>query len=411
MRGLFGALADGFDRKSAQTLDQLPSFMRWPASKTGISVGWSEALNVTTVLACVSRVADGVGMAPWKVFRPLKGGGAEPDLENPLYRLLYRRPNRWQTSFEFRQTLVFHRMLCGNAFVFKSYVGGRLYELIPIEPQRVVVIKAADFSFSYRIIGDDGSERTLSSKDIWHLRGPSWNSWMGMDPMKFAREAIGLALATEETHALLHRNGGQTPGIYSVDGKLDEKQQQDLQRWIDGQIGGANRFKPLVLDGGGKYSSTTMNGVDSQHLETRRHQIEEICRGLNVRPIMVMHSAKEAGFASSEQMFLAHVVHTLNPWWEEFTQSADVNLLEEGSDSFTKFNAAAMLHGSMEAEANYFSKALGSGGTRGWMTQNQVRALKDWNPEAGGDELPMATNAVAAPVDEPKKPNANEGIS
>jgi HK97 family phage portal protein len=411
MRGLFGALAEGLDRKSAITLDSLPSFLRWPASKTGITVGWSEALHVTTVLACVSRVADGVAMAPWKVLKPLEKGGAEPDVKHPLFPLLYRRPNRWQTSFDFRRTLVFHRMMCGNAFIFKSYVENRIYELIPVEPGRVRVIKNADYTFSYEIQGDDGSSRTFSQKYIWHLRGPSWNSWMGMDPMKLAREAIGLALATEESHALLHKNGGQTPGIYSVEGKLDADQHKALQDWIDQQIGGANRFKPLILDSGGKYLPTTMTGVDSQHLETRRHQIEEICRALNVRPIMVMHSSKEATFASAEQMFLGHVVHTLNPWWEEITQSADVNLIEEGSDNYTKFNASALLHGSMEAEAEYFAKALGSGGTRGWMTQNQVRALKDWNPLPGGDELPMATNAVALPAPKPSKKPEETGIS
>lgn len=410
MSGLFGALAAGFDRKSAMTLDQLPGFLRWPASKTGITVGWSEALHVTTVLACVSRVADGVAMAPWKVFKPLKGGGAEPDVSNPIYRLLYRRPNRWQTSFEFRQTLIFHRMLCGNAFVLKSFVGGRLYELIPIEPQRVAVHRRPDLSMTYSITGDDGSQREFAANMVWHLRGPSWNSWMGMDPMKLAREAIGLSLATEETHALLHRNGAQTQGIYSVEGKLDKDQHKDLQNWIDAQVGGPNRHKPLILDSGGKYLQTTMSGVDSQHLETRRHQIEEVCRGLNVRPIMVMHSAKEATFASSEQMFLAHVVHTLNPWWEEISQSADVNLLDPESDSYTKFNAGILLHGSMDAEASYFAAALGSGGTRGWYTQNEVRALKEMNPLPGGDELPMATNAPA-PSGNSNKPPKDTRIS
>lgn len=410
MRGLFGALADVFERK-AQTLDQLPAFLRWPESKTGISVGWSEALHVTTVFACVSRIADGVAMPPWKVYRPLKEGGAEPDVHHHLYKLLYRRPNRWQTSFEFRQTIVFHRMLCGNAFVFKNYVGGRIYELIPIDPQRVAVIKRSDFTFSYRVTGDDGSQKEFDAKYIWHLRGPSWNSWMGMDPMKLVREACGLALATEETHALLHRNGGQTPGIYSVDRTLTGDQQKQLQGWIDQQIGGANRFKPLILDSGGKYTPTVMTGVDAQHLETRRHQIEEICRFLNVRPIMVMHSAKEATFASSEQMFLAHVVHTLNPWWEEVQQSADVNLFEDGDESYNKFNPGILLRGSMEAEAEYFAKALGAGGAPGWMVRNEVRALKDLNPLPGGDEFPVVTNAPPQPSPPPKKNPSQQGIS
>lgn len=376
----------------SQPLDQLPGFMFQPESKTGISVGWNNALQVSTVLACVSRIADGVAMPPLKVFKPLKGGGAEPYYDHELYRLLFRKPNRWQTSFEFRQTIVFHRALCGNAFVYISRVGGRIFELIPIEPNRVTVKKRPDYTFTYGILGDDGSTQEFSDKDIWHLRGPSWNSWMGLEPVKLAREAIGLALATEETHALMHKNGVQQSGIYSIEGNLTPEQYPQLQKWIESQVGGPNKHKPFILDRSAKFLQTSMSGVDAQHLETRRHQIEEICREFNVRPIMVMHSVKEATFASSEQMFIAHAVYTLNPWWEEIQQSAEANLLDENDEAFIKFNPNILLRGSMEAEANYFSKALGAGGGRGWLTQNDVRAYKDLNPLPGGDDLPMPTN-------------------
>ncbi|CAH1658663.1 putative Portal protein, HK97 family [Hyphomicrobiales bacterium] len=392
----------GGEGKSATVLDSLPNVISYPESRSGVTVGGLGALEVTTVLDCVRVLAEGIAQVPLKVYRPAKGGrGSDPATDHPLYKLLYKRPNPWQTSFEFREMLMVHLALCGNAYVFKNYVGGELYELVPLEPKRVTVQRAADLSLSYRVIAENGSSQVFPAASVWHLRGLSWDGWRGLDTIKLAREAVGLAVATEAAHARLHKNGVQSSGVYSVSGELKGDQYKQLSKWIYDHIAGGNSFKPLILDRSAAWTPTAMKGVDAEHLNTRKMQIEEICRAFRVFPQMVGHAGDQTPtFASAEQFFTAHVVHTLGPWFSRIEQSAGVNLIADDDDAFVRFTVNGLMRGAMKDEAEYFAKALGSGGSRGWLTANEVRNLKDMNPEDGGDELPQPI--VSAPP-APKK--------
>lgn len=388
----------------------LQALVGYPESKSGPAVTAQSALQVTTVLRCVNVLANGVAQVPLKVYRARTGEiGSDVADAHPLHRVLHRRPNPWQTSFQFRRTLVFHVALTGDFFAFINRVNGEIRELIPLEPGRVEVIRHRDLTITYRVTGENGSRQDFPQSMIWHVAGPSWSSWKGLDPVRLAREAIGLSLATESAHADLHRNGVQSTGLYSVDGNLDGPQYRQLQEWIAAQIGGSNRFKPFVLDRGAKFTPNAMTGVDAQHLETRKHQIEEICRAFGVFPQMVGHAGDSAPtFASAEQFFIAHVVHTLGPWYEDLQQSADVNLLDERSDRdrghFVKFTPTALLRGDMKAESDYLARALGAGGSPAWMEVNEVRALKDMNPVEWGNGKPEPpTTKPAQPASEPGK--------
>jgi phage portal protein BeeE len=197
-----------FQRKSS-SLESLPSFLYAPESKSGIPINWRSALDVTTVLGCCRVLAEGVSQVPLKVYRPRAGGGADPATDHWSYDLLYRKPNPWQTSFEFRETIMFHLALCFNAFIFKNVVGSKIKELIPIEPGRVFVTQNSDMTLAYTVTMPQGQQVKLTQKEIWHIRGPSWNSWMGLDAVKMAREAIGLAAALEATQASFHKNNMQ----------------------------------------------------------------------------------------------------------------------------------------------------------------------------------------------------------
>jgi HK97 family phage portal protein len=282
-------------------------------------------------------LANGVAQVPWRLYRSLPGkAGAVPAVDHPLYDVLYRRPNPWQTSFEFRQTMVFHRALTGNFYAFKSVIDGQIRELIPIEPGKVEVQRQADMTLRYLVTGLNGQRREFPAETIWHLRGASWDSWKGLETVRLAREAIGLAVATETAHAELHRNGIQTSGLYSIEGTVTADQYKLLRAFLKERIDAHLNHEPMIMDRNAKFTPTIMNGVDAQHIETRRFQVEEICRAFNVKPIMIGHSDKTATYASAEQMFLAHAVHTLGPWYEEIDQSADVNLIGGGDPTSTQ---------------------------------------------------------------------------
>lgn len=405
--GLFDRITGMFSRKSS-TLDIWREIYGGRESRSGAVVNWASAIEVATVLACVRSIANGVSQVPFRVYFD-DGNGKRVATDHPVNSLIYRRPNDYQTAFGFRETMLMHVLLTGNAFAWVGRVGTarevRRIELI--EPGRVTVKRSRDGVLTYEVRDDAGGMMEFMQSEIWHLRGPSWNSWLGLDATRLARDAIGLSIATEQAHADFHRNGARASGLLSVQNTLSPERFNLLQSFLDKRMqGGDWAGKPLILDQGATFSQLQMTGVDAQHLETRKHQIEEICRAFGVMPIMVGHADKTATYASAEQMFLAHVVHTLSPWYERIEQSADLNLLtdqDREAGYYTKFTPNALMRGAAKDRAEYYAKALGAGGHPAWMTQNEIRMLEeqDRSDDPGADKLNPGANAVAADGAEP----------
>jgi HK97 family phage portal protein len=415
MGGLFGGLAGAFAgpaelKMSSRELDAL--LRGGHQSASGATVNWSTALQVSTVLACCKVIAEGIAQVPWKIHLGIGGGSAAAD--HPLYDVLYRRPNGWQTSFEFRETLAFHVLLTGNAFAWKGRVGmaREIRTLEPIVPGTMTVQREPVGRLRYFEQRPSGERVEHDPADIWHLRGPSWNSWMGLEAVKLAREAIGLAMAIESQQAETHRNGARVSGLYSVKEKMGPEKFEQLAAWMA-------RFKPggdkagdtMLLDQDAKFQTSQMTGVEAQTLESRKHQVEEICREFRVMPIMVGQADKASTYASAEQMFLAHVVHCLLPWYERWCMSADVNLLSEQdrrAGYYTRLNPNALMRGAAKDRGDFYAKALGAGGTPAWMSQDEIRALEELDPRGGkADELSDgAMKPAATPPAQEADPNA-----
>lgn len=373
------------------------------ATKSGASVNTETAMQVSAVLICVRVIAEGVAQVPLKIMRK-SGRDKLEQLDHPLYDLLHRKPNRWQTSFAFRETVIFHVLLgpTGSAYAFKSRVGAdrRVKELVLLDPCRVKEDIANDGTLSYQVRGKDGTVRTLGEDDVWQIRGPSWNGQTAMPIIQLAREAIGLAMATEETQANLHKNGVSTSGAYSIEGTLNPGQYEDLKTWITKEFSGSNSGTPMILDRGAKWTPRGMSGVDAQHLETRLHQVKEICRFYRVLPIMAMESEKAATYASVEQMLIAHLVHTLLPWYERIEQSIDAFLLtdkERADGYYALLEPTGMLRGALRDTAEFLAKLT----ERGVLTRNEGREYLDKNPIEGLDEPLTPINMITSATNEP----------
>lgn len=368
-------------------------------AKSGVAVNWNTALEVTTALACLRVMANGVAQVPLKLFRE-DGGRRIPAVDHPLYPLLYSRPNGWQTSYEYRETVIFHAALCGNHVSFVNRIDGgrRIAELIPLEPTRVSIERAKDGSPRYFVTSPDGERREFPRETIWHVRGPSWNSWQGLETIALIREAVGLSISTQNAHANIHRGGVQASGAYSVEGSLGKEQYAQLREWLKKfSDGGEYAGEPLILDRSAKFLQTAMSGVDAQHVETRNLQIEEVCRGLGVLPIMVGHSDKATTYASAEQMFLAHVVHTLAPWYQRIEQSIDANLLtaaDRNAGIYAKFIEEGLLRGSLKDTKDTLLGYVNGG----LMYPNEARAKLDLDPDSDpkSNELRIPANVVGA---------------
>lgn len=375
-----------FNRKSYSIVDLANEYGLSAPVKSGVRVGRNQALQVSTVFACLRVLGEGVAQVPVKIMQRTDRD-VSPNTKHALYDVLAVQPNDWMSSFELRETMVWHAALCGTAYAFLVRdTRGDVIEIIPLNSLSVTAIQNSDYSIQYKVSTPNGGQKTFPQEAIWALRGPSWDSYTGLDVMKMAREALGLSIAAEEHHARVHKNSINSSGLYSVDGTLNAQQYKDLRAWLEKEMAGVeNTGRAMVLDRGAKFTPYGFKGVDIQHLETRKHQIGEVCRYFRMMPIMIGESDKAATYASAEQMFLAHLVHTLMPWYARFEQSINTQLLsrkDRKAGVYCKFTERALLRGSMKDEADYIYKLVGMG----ILTRNEGRELMDRNPIDGLDE-------------------------
>jgi len=390
------AFAGAGSERAVNIIDLIKGTDAYRPTWAGKSVTVETAIRVSTVFACMRVIAEGVAQVPWKLMQQTDRT-RKPARAETLYSLLASAPNDFQTSFEFREQIVMHCVLVGNAYVFVNRsTRGEVLELIPLNPARVTPKQHSDWSITYTVRGDDGRSREFPAEAIWHLRGPSWDGWQGLQAVKIAREAMGLDMAIEESQSRLHRNGVKAAGTYAVKGKLKPDQWKALREWIEENMGGAeNAGRPMVLDDDAKWLQTSLSGVDAQTLETRRYQVEEVCRFCRVNPIMVGAESKNTTYASAEQMFLAHVVHTLSPWFTRIEQSADKALLTQAqrkAGMYTNFVEEGLLRGSASGTKDILL-GYANGGI---MTVNEARDVLDMNPDTdpASDKLRIPTNIV-----------------
>ena len=403
-----------WQRKATLTpLDLALDLLREAASKTGLRVTWETALQASTALACARVIAEGIAQVPLKLHRALAKGGAEPATDHVLYNVVGTAPNEWLTSFEWRETAGLHLAVGYRSYAYINRVEGvrsSAVELLPLTPQQVRTERGENFRTRYFVTFKSGqAEQEVASEKILHLRGPSWNGWESLDGVRLAREAIGLALATEEHGARLFKNGAIVGGVLSTEGILQKEERAALKEsWDAAQGGVGNAYKSAFLWGGLKWTPRAMQNDQAQWIEVRRFQVQEVCRHYRVLPIMVGEADKTATYASSEQMFLAHAVHTMGPWYKRIEQRLDLQLLtaeERRAGYFFRFNQAGLLRGAHRDRAEFYRVMHGLGA----LNANEIRELEERNPYEGGDTYLQPLNMVPAgtqPAEPAQDPNA-----
>lgn len=373
-------------RAKELTYDQVASLIDgvWDGGKVaGLVVTEKTALQVATVLACVRTIADGCATPRLEVYRETRDGKRERATNIPEYRLLNRRPNEWQTSFEWRRQMTAHAALTGAALSIKVRSDNRrVRELIPVMPGRWDVRRVARYDVRYRVWDDFGFLGEFTPDDVFVLHNLQWDSIGALNHVRAAASAIGLGLAAERSQAAFHENGAKPSGIYSVDGTLSPDQYDRLVDHLKKHAGAERAGLPMVLDRAAKWLQLGMSGVDAQHLETRRMQVEEVCRAFNVFPIMVGHNDKAATFASAEAFFAAHLKHTLAPWHTAWTQRLDETLLDGAGPLFAEFDTRYLNAGAMKDRA-VWARSMAE---LGIYTRNELRDEEGKDPLPGLDE-------------------------
>lgn len=360
------------------------------ASAAGVEVNSKTALQCGVAVACARVIGEGLSQVPFRLMQSV-GDQRNAASSHPLFDLLDTAPNEFMTAPEFFDTIGLHLVFAGNAFIWKNKVRGRVAELLPFEPRNVEV-SFKDWRPSYKYRPDEGAPLDIPADEMWHIRGPSMNGWFGIEGVKIAREAIGLAMTAEEHASVSLANASAPAGLLTTDQNLTAAQRAQLREsWVLVHGGRVNRGRMAVMSNGMKFVPISSDAESSQLIETRRMQVEEVCRNFRVMPIMVGYSDKASTYASAEQMFLAHVVHTMSPWYRRIEKSAAVSLLterERKDGHYFKFFAQALLRGASNERSDFYTKMV----TNGLMSPNECRELEDLNPYPGGEKFTRQIN-------------------
>lgn len=397
----------GTARKSADSIDAW--FREFGERKTasGIVVNQSTAMRVTTVLACVRVRSQDIAALPPKIYRLLPDGSKAEARDHFLYRL-FRRPNAWQTWFEFVEMMQMSMLFRGNAYGVVIRDGrGKPTAIIPINPDRVSLWQATDGSLFYQVMRTGAHETAvlrdfalrISSDDVFHLRWGSQNSLVGLSPIALTAEAIGLAMGQERLAANLMGNGARPSGILSTDKRLGNVAFDRLKSQWNAIHGGVeNTGKTVIAEEGIKWQALTLNSVDLEFIAARKLQVEEICRIFGVSPVKVGVLDSGVGRAF-EQIQLAHYSDVIRPdlvRWEQKIKA----YFDLGDDLEVTFDETELLRADLVARANAARVLQVSGIT----TPNESRRSFGLNPyvtrpdtDPDGDTLFLPNNVV--PID------------
>lgn len=361
-------------------------------SISGANVNEFSAMRVSAVYACVRILAESIAALPLHVYE-YKDGGKERAINHPLYFRLHDAPNPEMTSFIFRELMMTHLLLHGNCYAYiQRDFGGSVVALHPLEPNRMTVERDDNGQIVYRYLTSASENAqvkksttvTYQRDDILHVPALGFNGLIGFSPIAMARNAIGVAIATEEFGAKFFENGARPSGILKVPHVLKDPSKLS-ESWQKAYGGTGNTGKVAVLEEGVTYESISIPPNDAQFLDTRKFQLNEIARIFRVPPHMIA-DLERATFSNVTQMSLEFVLYTLNPWLVRLEQGFNKALFSDTGRGkyFTKFNVDGLLRGDYETRMHGHQIALQSG----WMNVNEVRELEDMNKipaEEGGD--------------------------
>ena len=389
--GIFSGLFKSRDKPQNRTAGSNYAFFLG-STTSGKAVTERSAMQMTAVYSCVRILAEAVAGLPLHLYRYTDNGGKEKALDHPLYLLLHDEPNPEMSSFVFRETLMMHLLLWGNAYAQVIRNGkNEVVALYPLMPNKMSVDRDENGRLYYTYYrGQDEAIRnkefavTLQPSDVLHIPGLGFDGLVGYSPIAMAKNAIGLAIATEEYGAKFFANGAAPSGVLEHPGTIKDPTKV-REAWMSQFGGSANSGKVAVLEEGMKYTPISISPEQAQFLETRKFQINEIARIFRVPPHMV-GDLEKSSFSNIEQQSLEFVKYTLDPWvirWEQSIQRSLLNA-EEKKRYFAKFNVEGLLRGDYQSRMNGYA----IGRQNGWMSANDIRELENLDripAEDGGD--------------------------
>ena len=389
---IFSGLFRSRDKPKDSTTGSAYRFF-FGGTTSGKAVTERSAMQMTAVYSCVRILSEAIAGLPIHLYRYGENGSKEKATGHPLYFILHDEPNPEMTSFVFRETLMTHLLLWGNAYAQIIRNGkGEVVALYPLMPNRMTVDRDADghLYYEYQTSQDeahtmDGSRVRLQPSNVLHIPGLGFDGLVGYSPIAMAKNAIGMAIACEEYGAKFFANGATPGGILEHPGVVKDPERV-RESWNSAFGGSANANKVAVLEEGMKYTPISISPEQAQFLETRKFQINEIARIFRIPPHMI-GDLEKSSFSNIEQQSLEFVKYTLDPWvfrWEQSMQRALLSM-DEKKEYFFKFNVDGLLRGDYQSRMNGYA----TGRQNGWMSANDIRELENLDriPEEEGGDL------------------------
>ena len=391
IKSLFG-FGQARDKPVDKAADAGYSFL-FGRTTSGKPVNERTAMQTTAVYACVRILAEAVASLPLHVYEYQDDGGKKLVHDHPLYYLLHDEPNPEMTSFVFRETLMSHLLIWGNAYAQIIRDGaGRVLGLYPLLPDKMDV-QRDDRGNIYYVYSRNSDENPmfkeygdirLQAEDVLHIPGLGFDGLIGYSPIAMAKNAVGMTLACEEYGASFFANGANPGGVLEHPGVLKDPSKV-RESWNSVYRGVNNAHKIAVLEEGMKYQQIGIPPEEAQFLETRKFQINEIARLYRIPPHMIGDLDKSS-FSNIEQQSLEFVKYTLDPWVIRWEQSLQRSLLLPGEKGkyFIKLNVDGLLRGDYQSRMNGYAV----GRQNGWFSANDIREMENMNPipdEQGGN--------------------------
>lgn len=378
-------------------------------TNSGVSVTASNAMRVATVYACVRIISGAVANLPLDLKRRVDKLTREDASDHPLWTILRRKPNRWQTPSQFRRMMQAHLLLRGDAYalIVRGFAG--VLELVPLHPDRVTCKQLDDLSLVYEYRHKSGRTLILKQSEVMHLVGLTLDGVHGVSAITYARETIGLAMAQEDHGATTFKNGARISNVLSHPHKMGPEGIANLRESLQAfRSGGDNEGKDLILEEGMEVKPLSMTAEDAQWIESRKFSRSEIAMFFGVPPHMIGDTEKSTSWGTGiEQQSQGFVTYTLEDHlttWEE-TIGRDL-ISDKEPDLYARFNRNALIRGDMKARYDAYGVAL----QWGFKNPDEVRALEDDNPRDDGkggkyyDPPNTAGGASKGPPGDPAKP-------
>jgi len=359
-------------------------------------------MQTTAVYACVRILAEAIAGLPLRVYRYKADDGKEKAVGHRLYHLLHNEPNPEMTSFVFRETLMSHLLLWGNAYAQVIQDGrGQVMALYPLLPNKMDVARSAngELTYTYRRdaeesrVSPDSGTVTLRRDEVLHIPGLGFDGLVGYSPIAIAKNAIGMAMATEEYGASFFANGANPGGVLEHPGVVKDPKRV-RESWNTVYQGSSNSHRIAVLEEGMKFQAIGIPPEQAQFLETRKFQINEIARIFRIPPHMI-GDLEKSSFSNIEQQSLEFVKYTLDPWVVRWEQALQQSLLlpSEKPRYFVRFNVDGLLRGDYQSRMSGYAVGI----QNGFFSPNDVRRLEDLNlipDEEGGNVYVLNGNMV-----------------